>query len=142
MDKKLESRFWSKLKKTDSCWIWTASKDLDGYGRFFLEGRSISSHRFSYEHWNGKIPDELQIDHICRNRACVNPEHMEIVTSKENTLKGSGPTAVNSRKTHCPQGHEYSEENTYNSNGARTCKICKKLRVSLSRQRKKLEINN
>lgn len=120
-----QQRFWSKVEKTDSCWNWLGSK-VDGYGKFWLNGKTIRVHRLSYEMIKGKIPNGLQIDHLCRNRRCVNPDHLETVTSQENTLRGDTIIRKNKEKTHCPQGHEYTKENTIidkDKNG-RECRIC------------------
>jgi hypothetical protein len=93
-------------------------------------GRVVKfGHRVSYEAFKGPIPDGLTIDHLCRNRACVNPEHLEPVTMRVNCLRGESPAAVHARKTHCPKGHEYSAENTYRHKGNhRMCKLCWKER--------------
>lgn len=112
------------------CWIWKGAVHRAkhaGYGLVIRKGKRIFMHRWFYERFKGPIPDNLQIDHLCRVRACVNPDHLELVTSRENTLRGNGASAVNARKTHCPQGHAYSEENTYRRpNGNRKCRICKR----------------
>jgi len=122
-------RFWSKVEKTDYCWNWRGHKNAYGYGDFKINEKHLQAHRFSYELIKGKIPEGLQLDHLCRNRSCVNPDHLEAVTSKVNLLRGKGLTSQNARKTHCIHGHEFTPENTYfqkRSNGvvSRLCKAC------------------
>lgn len=131
----LDNRFWSKVEKTNSCWNWTASDRGEGYGCFGFKGKIEQSHRLSYEDSKGKIPEGLQIDHLCRNRKCVNPDHLEAVTHRENTLRGNNFIAQNAKKTHCIHGHPFNEENTIirkNQKG-RDCKQCNKLRLSIRR---------
>ena len=133
----VENRFWRKVKKGLGCWEWTACKDSCGYGQFSLNGSNNGAHRVSWEWANGKIPEGLQIDHLCRNPGCVNPKHLEPVTCKENTRRG---TNHNRDKTYCNHGHEFTKKNTYirkRSQGGRTCRICNrdgKLRFNLRRQ--------
>lgn len=123
-------RFAEKVALTDSgCLVWLAGKSADGYGRFRPAGRQSSTtfaHRWSYEHHVGPIPDGLHIDHLCRNPSCVNPDHLEAVTCRENSLRGAGFVATNSAKTHCPVGHPYSGENLYTYRGARACRTCRR----------------
>lgn len=124
-----EERFWLKVGKRgpDECWEWLSGKHSDGYGKFWLDGRTELAHRFAYELMRGPIPDGLQIDHLCRNRACVNPSHMEIVTGEVNTLRGLSFAAQNARKTHCAHGHPLSGDNVYiTSDGERVCRTCKR----------------
>ena len=106
------------------CWLWTAAANGRGYGTFWSEGKNVLSHRYAYERWVGPIPDGLQIDHLCRVRNCVNPGHLEPVTSRENTLRGETVGAANASRTHCPQGHEYDEKNTYVWRSERYCRTC------------------
>lgn len=122
-------RFLSKIQIDDNiCWNYTNAKDKDGYGIFALTHRkSVKAHRLSYELFKGKIPEGLTIDHLCRNRACCNPEHLECVTMKENTMRGNGITSINIKKTHCPSGHPYSGNNLkIDTDGSRSCRVCMK----------------
>ncbi len=136
------SRFWEKVTTSDihsyndtPCLEWTACIDIEGYGRFWLNGKPEYAHRVSYELLKDKIPDDLVINHLCRNRCCVNSNHLEILTNIENIQKGEN---ANRNKTHCQQGHEYTEENTYYRKNVigRKCKICNLIYVSQSRHRK------
>jgi len=125
-------RFWSKVNKTDTCWLWTACIQTGGYGLSWYNGRNVLAHRLSYELLKGEIPKGLTIDHLCRVRHCVNPDHLEVVTNKENVLRGEGLSAINSRKTHCKRGHPLSGDNLYrHPKGERHCRACKKLRGKL-----------
>ena len=127
-------KFLSKISVVDNgCWEWSAVKNQYGYAQFKLNDKIIYAHRFIYEYYHGVICPDLTIDHLCRNRKCVNPLHLEQVTHKENILRGVGITAINSKKTHCPQGHKYDNENTYHrvfrGNIGRGCKKCSRKRV-------------
>jgi hypothetical protein len=132
-------RFMSKIIKTNSCWEWTAFKNRDGYGRFKLNGKMILSHRVSYELFKEDIPDGLTIDHLCRNRDCVNPDHLEVVTHEENVKRGD-IGLWQKLKTHCPQGHEYTKENTSVHKNKRKCRKCDRIRAKI-RYDKKTKLN-
>lgn len=123
------ARFWSKVEKTEGCWTWLGTMHPDGYGRFWAEGRQHWAHRWAYELEVGPIPSGLVIDHLCRNRACVNPEHLEPVTNIENVLRGESASARAARREKCIRGHRYDEENTYiDSRGVRSCRSCRRER--------------
>lgn len=130
----IEDRFWEKVDKTDDggCWLWTAYTMPNGYGLFGVRrGKMILAHRFAYQVRVGEIPSGLVIDHLCRVRNCVNPTHLEAVTQWENVLRGAG--GPNGRKTHCPNGHEYTEENVYRRPGYPGSRYCRQCRRERSR---------
>ena len=131
-DVSMVSRFWAKVDKTEDCWNWTASTHRDGYGRLAKPGHNagmVFTHRYAYELLVGPIPEGLELDHLCRNRACVNPDHMEPVTHAVNVLRGISPQAENARKTACHQGHPFSGTNLYvYPGGGRHCRACRKAR--------------
>jgi hypothetical protein len=123
-----EQRFWQFVRKgatEDECWLWLGQLHHEGYAHLSVGGCQVPAHRFSYElHHGTPIPPGLQIDHLCRNRGCVNPRHLEPVTSRTNVLRGISPPAKNVIKTHCPQGHAYDESNTRWYQGRRYCRAC------------------
>lgn len=123
-------RFWAKVEKNGSngCWLWTSAISR-GYGTFWLDSKPVYAHRFAYEQLIGSIPEDTEIDHLCRNRVCVNPEHMELVTTRQNILRGEGHTALNARKTHCLRGHQFDLFNTHyrSDRSGRECQICKRI---------------
>jgi len=126
-------RFLKKINVVPSgCWELTSYITPDGYGTFWFNGKTILLHRFIYEYYHGAICPDLEIDHLCRNRKCVNTDHLEAVTHIENCKRGLVGKINNweSKKTHCPQGHEYTPENTYKHNNKgiihRRCNICNK----------------
>lgn len=120
-------RFWDKVKIVDSgCWEWQGYLTR-GYG-YLKDGKKlVAAHRFAFRLLKGGIPEGMTLDHLCRNRCCVNPDHLEIVTMRTNTLRGNGISAKCARATHCPQGHPYDLFNTYlYPNGNRRCRICRR----------------
>ena len=130
---KMILRFESKFTRADGCWIWRGTVNKQGYGRFSINRRALQAHRISYALSGKHLDNSLTLDHLCRNRACVNPAHLEPVTNRENILRGIGITAQNSKKTHCPKGHPYDEKNTYRYGNDRQCKICDRARPARRR---------
>lgn len=120
-------RFFAKVSIIDDgCWLWQSVITHDGYGRFRLDGRMSMAHRVSYEWFVGVIPDNMCLDHLCRVRNCVNPEHLEVVTLQENINRGN--TGLHeSIKIICPKNHEYSEDNTKIVKGSRNCRECHRI---------------
>jgi hypothetical protein len=107
------ARFISKIEKTATCWLWKSAIDGGGYGRFPIRRKNHLAHRWSYSYHVGPIPDGLQLDHLCRIRNCVNPDHLEPVTARENTIRGVSTPAQNAARAECVKGHPFTPENTY-----------------------------
>lgn len=160
-DRTPEDRFWSRVDKNGPvpeglpemgpCWLWTGAL-REGYANFNLNNKSVDAHRIAYLWLVGAIPEGKQLDHLCHtvsidtckggetchHRRCVNPAHLDPVTGVTNAMRGLSPHALNARKTHCPKGHPYDEENTYiNSEGQRICRICQARRMREWYQRKR-----
>jgi hypothetical protein len=136
----IEERFWPKVNKTKDCWLWTAGKDLKGYGSFSINGKSTIAHRVAYELTYGAIPKGMEIDHTCHNesdchagtdcphRACVRPDHLEAISHDEN-IRRSKRNSRNYKRTHCKNGHEFTPENTFiRENGTEMCRTCARAR--------------
>lgn len=127
----LEQRFWEKVDRggPDECWAWTGGGP-PSYGRFGIGGRTHLAHRVAYELMVGPIPDGLDIDHLCRNKVCVNPAHLEPVPHAVNVRRGPKP-----KPSHCKRGHEFNQANTYFKNdGGRQCRACDRQRRQESKQ--------
>lgn len=126
-------RLWSKVRKGagDECWIWTGHVSGNGYGRFrkHHESPSEAAHRLTYELEIGPVPESLDLDHLCRVRACVRPSHLEPVTRAENLARGSTEHWGWARnKNRCVNGHEFTEANTYRRKdrpNRRECRTCR-----------------
>lgn len=118
------------------CWIWQGALDDSGYAVFKHDDQK-RGHRWSYEHFKGPIPAGLQLDHLCRVRRCVCPDHLEAVDVRTNVRRGQGPTALHAAQTHCIRGHEFTPENTYLNRTkyglSRTCRACRRERYRLNK---------
>ena len=125
------NRLWAGAVADGSgCWLWQGAL-TKGYGRIEVEGRHLRVHRLAYELVKGPIPDGLSLDHLCRTRNCINPDHLEAVTTRENILRGEGIAATHARKTHCIHGHKFTAENTHVWRGGRSCRTCKRTQAAV-----------
>mgnify|MGYP006403574733 FL=1 len=127
----VEDRFWEKIVIKDTgCWEWQGYCNEEGYGRLGLGSTVVRAHRWAYEHYKGPIGDQLPLDHICRVRHCVNPDHLEPVTHRENAMRGEHPWVKISRSGFCKRGHLQNEENSYYPKGrpgSKQCRVCRRL---------------
>lgn len=129
--------FENRVERTESCWLWRGCTQANGYGFLKVGGRAgkrIYAHRLAYELFKSSIPDGLEIDHLCRVRHCVNPDHLEPVTRSQNVRRGIGPAMLgnlNGSKTHCKRGHLFDARNTrWRPTGGRDCRACQRIHKS------------
>lgn len=133
----VEALMLSRRQFEGGCWIFDGAHHTQGYRTINLGGHPKYAHRIAHELWIGPIPTGHQIDHLCRERACFNPAHLEAVTQAVNLARGLSPTAINGRKTHCSHGHEFNAENTYirKDTGGRVCRPCARRRRQMRSKR-------
>jgi hypothetical protein len=148
-DLRLPDRFWEKAEvvadasaHSGPCWIWVRHISKSGYGRIFWQGEARDAYRVSYETLVGAVPDGLELDHLCRNRACVNPAHLDAVPHRVNSLRGGSPLAAQSRQNECVHGHPLCGDNLIiRRDGSRRCRSCKNERAAERRARTKEQYN-
>lgn len=133
----INQRFKKKIRedKVSGCWHWIGAQKGNGYGNSWLNGRNQPAHRVIYQLIKGEIPDGMDLDHLCRNRICVNPNHLEPVTRSVNLsrgLSGENLASIARSMTHCKRGHEFTEENTRLYRGKRCCRACARDRFNFT----------
>ena len=137
----LERVLHTKQVTSTGCWIPTQKPLASGYVLFTFDQKKIYAHRWMYQQMIGSIPGGMQIDHLCRNRPCINPEHLEVVDNFENMMRGNNFAAKQARQTHCKNGHEFTPENTgLSRDGERSCLTCRRKYAHDYHQNRKLQI--
>jgi hypothetical protein len=127
------ARFWSYVDRSGECWIWTSSRDKDGYGVYRVGKHKRRAHRVSLELVGRPVPDGMVTDHLCRNPSCVRPDHLDIVTGAENNRRGASPAAFNAAKERCDCGAEFVREGYKSRPNKRVCRACRALHARLKR---------
>lgn len=136
------ARFWAKVEKTDTCWLWLSELSHNGYGRFTVRRERkrkirVPAHRWSLLLAGVEVPSGMEVDHLCKTRNCVRMDHLEVVTQIENNRRSDSVAGRNSRKTHCVREHDLSDPKILyvTPNGRRQCRICRRMAVSAHRAR-------
>lgn len=129
-------KFWSRVTKTPGCWQWGGSVTGYGYGQYChrISGLTMRAHKLAWELEHGPVPDGLVLDHLCRNRLCVRPDHLEPVPNRVNVLRGVGTSAVNARKEQCVRGHQLDRRD---ADGRRRCESCEQIKYDARLERDK-----
>lgn len=131
------ARFADHHTQDGECWVWTGTRDRDWYGTFYFRGANRRAHRVSWYAMNGPIPDGMVINHTCRNRACVNPQHLNCITVGENATRDSASRSyVNSQKTTCRNGHPFDRVVTWAGKSQRVCSVCDRARRAAAKRRR------
>jgi hypothetical protein len=123
------------------CWLWDGATTSKGYGRFRVNRKYILAHRYFFEVFTStRVPPGMHLDHLCRRKSCVNPDHLEIVTPRENNLRSNSPSAINARRTECKNGHALSGDNLLISpKGDRRCRACNRILLQVKRDKRYAE---
>lgn len=139
-DPRLPEHFWQKVVRHRDCWIWVGSLTDFGHGQTWDPDAElvVRAHRYAYLKLVGPVPDGLVLDHaVCNTPCCCRPDHLVVTTDRENVLRGSAPTAVNARKTHCVNGHEFTPENISWQKGKRPRRACRECKNAQKRERRR-----
>lgn len=136
-----KQRFIAKIiVQENGCWYWQGGRDKKGYGKFWWDKQTGRAPRFAYIAYKGSIPENLELDHLCRTTCCVNPDCLEAVTRKENLRRGESPVGLNYRKKYCIHGHAFTEENTLvmqlPDGPERSCRTCTRERMRAIRAKR------